>query len=259
VLVAGGVMAGVAVAATPGSSDPGQLAGREAAVAAAADHQGGTARSGRPDRRGAPRHAADPAAGSTSAKRARQDVSSQHGTGSQHGTSGQHGTRVSKPAPARSSPPHPTAPARPYLVYDSVEPGTIPAGQQIATYADGPYAISPSQLPGRTNVLWIDVFGTDPAASVLDVEPGCATPAVAAVWTQQRLTQYPNATAILYTMLDEWPQVQAAVAALPASMQSRIRWWIANPTGYPHVVPGSSATQWYWGPSYDISTALPGF
>jgi hypothetical protein len=24
-------------------------------------------------------------------------------------------------------------------------------------------------------------------------------------------------------------------------------------------VPGASATQWYWGSSYDISTAQPGF
>jgi hypothetical protein len=24
-------------------------------------------------------------------------------------------------------------------------------------------------------------------------------------------------------------------------------------------VPGASATQWYWGPNYDISTANPGF
>ncbi len=38
-------------------------------------------------------------------------------------------------------------------------------------------------------------------------------------------------------------------------MQARIRWWIANPTGYPHLVPGSDATQWYWGSSVDISTA----
>ena len=47
--------------------------------------------------------------------------------------------------------------------------------------------------------------------------------------------------------------------ALPHQMQSRIRWWIADPTGVPHIVPGSSATQWYWGSSYDITTAAPRF
>jgi len=53
--------------------------------------------------------------------------------------------------------------------------------------------------------------------------------------------------------------VRAAVASFPAQMRARIHWWIANPTGRPHLVPGSDATQWYWGPSYDISTASPGF
>jgi hypothetical protein len=60
-------------------------------------------------------------------------------------------------------------------------------------------------------------------------------------------------------MRSEWSAVKSAVAALPASMQSHVRWWIADPTGVPHVVPGSSATQWYWGSNYDITTATPSF
>ena len=60
-------------------------------------------------------------------------------------------------------------------------------------------------------------------------------------------------------MRSEWPAVQAAVATLPTRMRSRVRWWIADPTGYPHLVPGSDATQWYWGPRYDITTATPRF
>ena len=31
----------------------------------------------------------------------------------------------------------------------------------------------------------------------------------------------------------------------------------ANPTGVDHIVPGASATQWYWGTNVDISTASP--
>ena len=42
-------------------------------------------------------------------------------------------------------------------------------------------------------------------------------------------------------------------------MQSKVRYWIADPTGVPHVVAGASATQWYWGNSYDITTANPNF
>ena len=108
-------------------------------------------------------------------------------------------------------------------------------------------------------MLWIDTNGSDPAANVLDVEPGDATPAGAAQWVQQRLSAQPHAVAIVYTMMSDWQQVKDNVAALPASMQSNVRYWIADPTGVPHMVPGASATQWYWGNSYDITTANPNF
>jgi hypothetical protein len=108
-------------------------------------------------------------------------------------------------------------------------------------------------------VLWIDAIGADPGASALDVEPGDATPSGAASWAWHRLSANRNAVAVIYTMRSEWPTVQAAVATLPARMRSRIRWWIADPTGHPHIVPGANATQWYWGPRYDITTANSGF
>jgi hypothetical protein len=161
-----------------------------------------------------------------------------------------------QPAPAHHAPPAP--PAQPYQFYDSVTPSAIPSGHEIATYADGPFAVSPSQVAGQ-KVLWIDTNGSDPSANVLDVEPGDATPSQAATWTQQKLSADPNATAIIYTMQSEWPATQSAIGTLPSWMQSHVRWWIANPTGYPNMVPGANATQWYWGPNYDISTANPGF
>jgi hypothetical protein len=161
--------------------------------------------------------------------------------------------------PATAAPVQPATPAQPYLIYDSVEPETIPSGPMIATYATGNDPTAPADVAGR-QVMWIDVTGTDYGASALDVEPGNVGPAQAAVWALNRLTLYPDAIAHIYTFLDEWPAVQAAVAAtVPPSMQSRIRWWIADPTGVPHMVPGAQATQWYWGPTYDISTAMPGF
>jgi hypothetical protein len=94
---------------------------------------------------------------------------------------------------------------------------------------------------------------------VLDIEPGDATPAGAAIWVAQKLGQDPSARARLYTMRAEWPAVQAAISTLPSWMQARVRYWIADPTGVAHMVPGANATQWYWGNSYDISTANPGF
>jgi hypothetical protein len=150
-------------------------------------------------------------------------------------------------------------PARPYEIYDSVTPSAIPSGHEEATYADGPFAVSPSAMAGK-KVLWIDTNGSDPRANALDVEPGDVTPAAAGSWAAQKLHADPSGQAIIYTMKSDWSAAQAAVrSAVPASEQSHVRWWIDDPTGVPHVVPGSSATQWYWGSNYDISTATPGF
>ncbi len=148
--------------------------------------------------------------------------------------------------------------ARPYLIYDSVTPGAIPAHHLVATYATGGYAVPASQVVGR-QVLWIDTNGSDPHASALDIEPGDATPVMAANWVRAKLSADPHALARLYTMQSEWPAVQAAVATLPGHMRSQVRYWIADPTGVPHMVPGASATQWYWGSHYDITTATPHF
>jgi hypothetical protein len=192
------------------------------------------------------------------------------------------GTRRSAPAP-RHSPAATAAPAQvtthprhhqaapraqaaaaqaqpqPYLIYDSVNPQAIPGDPVIATYADGPNPDPPSAVAAFSHVLWIDIDASDPQANALDIEPGCASPSQAAGWVSARLNADPSGVAILYTMISEWPTVQADVSSLPSWMQSRIRWWIADPTGSPHIVPGSQATQWYWGQNYDISTALPSF
>ena len=172
--------------------------------------------------------------------------------------------RTAPPATERTAVaarPRHAQPARhvgPYIFYDSVTPAAIPPHHLIATYATGPYAVPAAQVAGR-RVLWIDTIGSDPRASALDIEPTDATPVVAANWARAKLTADPHSLALLYTNISEWPAVQAAVATLPAQMRSHIRWWIADPTGYAHIVPGADATQWYWGSSYDISSATPRF
>ena len=143
------------------------------------------------------------------------------------------------------------------MIYDSVTPTAIPRGKIVATYATGPYAAR-SGMAGRNHVLWIDVNGSDAHANALDVEPGDVTPTGAAGWAARKLTMDHNATPIIYTMRSEWPATIAAVNSLPRWMHSHVRWWIADPTGYPHLGPGSSATQWYWGSKWDISLAKPG-
>lgn len=192
--------------------------------------------------------------------------SARHGEGRDRtgGASSQPTAAPSQSAtPSQSAAPSQPAAApapQPYQFYDSVTPSAIPSSSQaVAVYADGNYAASPSQVGHRGLVLWIDTNGSDPNADVLDVEPGDATPTQAATWVAQKLDASPNSVAIVYTMQSEWPAVQAAINALPWWMPSHTRYWIADPTGVPHVVPGSQATQWYWGQNYDISTALPNF
>jgi hypothetical protein len=157
-----------------------------------------------------------------------------------------------------ASPSQPAPPEQPLQFYDSITPAAIPAGNVIATYATGKYTVPAAAVAGRPTI-WIDCWATDPGASVLDIEPGDATPGMAATWVAQKLGKDPSARARLYTMRAEWPAVQAAISTLPSWMQAHVRYWIADPTGVPHMVPGANATQWYWGQNYDISTANPGF
>jgi hypothetical protein len=170
---------------------------------------------------------------------------------------------AAKAAPARHVAPAkahalPAKPVKPYLIYDSVTPSQIPAHHEIATYATGGFAVPAANVAGK-HVLWIDTNGSDPHAQALDVEPGDATPALAANWAQHKLNDQPGSVAHIYTMISEWPAVKAAVSHLPGWMHSHIRWWIADPTGVAHIVPGAQATQWYWGKNFDITTAKPSF
>ena len=137
-------------------------------------------------------------------------------------------------------------------------PSALPSDKAAAVYANGAYAASASQVAHHSHsVLWIDTNGSNPNANVLDVEPGDATPAGAAAWVHQRLSSHPHDVAIVYTMKSAWGDVKDNVGHLPSWMQSKVRYWIADPTGNDHIVPGSDATQWYWGNSVDITTASP--
>jgi len=152
-----------------------------------------------------------------------------------------------------------TAASGPTTIYDSTNPSAIPAGQHVATYSDGAFQAPASSVAGRGNVLWIDTNGTNTHASALDVEPGDATPAGAAHWVNAKLTASPRTDAIVYTFKSDWSSVQHQINNLPTWEQAHVKYWIADPTGTPHNVPGAAATQWYWGTNYDITQATPGF
>jgi hypothetical protein len=249
---AAAALAGVVIAVTAGSTPTSAVASPDAAGHASV-HASGSAPSPAPsghDSTPAPK----PSTPSTPAKPAKPSTPA---------TPAKQAPAKKAPAhkaPAKPKPPvHHRAARKPYLIYDSVTPGSIPAHHAIAAYATGNYAAPRSAMAGRKTVFWIDTTGTDHGASALDVEPGDATPSLAASWAWHRLHNDPHVLARIYTNRSEWAAVKAAVARLSPSMRSQIRWWIADPTGYAHVVPGSAATQWYWGNNYDITTATPRF
>lgn len=167
--------------------------------------------------------------------------------------------KAAAPPPAAPAPKPKPKPAKPFTLYDSTKPGNIPSGDSVAVYANGHYQASWDSVTGRHKVLWIDTNGGNAGCDVLDVEPGDASPATAASWVQARERQEPGSIAIVYTMRSEWSAVKSAINALPDSVKSHVRYWIADPTGHPHIVPGSSATQWSWGSGYDTTEALPDF
>lgn len=150
------------------------------------------------------------------------------------------------------------SPAQP--IYDSANPAGIPPGHAaVAVYATGVYAAQPSQVAGR-RVLWIDSQASDPSANVLDIENGDASPSNVPSWVTQHVAADKHAPAILYSSVGMWPAVKAAVSSLPKYDQNHVKYWIAQPTGSPHIVPGSQATQYLWvGNSYDKSWATSGF
>ncbi|HEX9040963.1 MAG TPA: hypothetical protein VF838_08020 [Trebonia sp.] len=133
----------------------------------------------------------------------------------------------------------------------------VPHGKIAAVCANGAAAASGNQVAHQKSVLWIGTDGSNPGATVLDVEPGDATPHGAAVWVQQRLSKPPSSVATAYTMRSSWQAVKDNVAHLPKWQQDKVRYWIADPTGVQHMVPGADATQWYWGANIDISVANP--
>ena len=144
-------------------------------------------------------------------------------------------------------------------MFDSTQPGAIP-GDFAALYRNGRFAATPAQAARFFYVLWIDVLATDPGdASILDIETGDATPASVRPWCEARQQAHPFSVDRLYCDLSTWPAVKAEVAQLSEAGRARVRYWIANPTGQPHLVPGSDATQYLWTQGWDESAYGPGW
>ena len=141
--------------------------------------------------------------------------------------------------------------SRSYLIYAPVTPAAIPAHQKVATDANGRSAFSADPPRARA----VDRHQREqPRGLGLDVEPGDATPSTAASWALHMLSGGPH-------LHDGFGVAERAGrrGKLPSPIHSHVRRRIADPAGGPHIVPGSSATQWYWGSKYHVSTVPSDF
>jgi hypothetical protein len=144
-------------------------------------------------------------------------------------------------------------------MYDSTQPWLIPtSAEYIAVYANGLYKADPASVQQRfpkARVFSIDVLNTDPGGcGIADVENGDMKPGDIPSWVDRRLTKRPDVLCRVYCNKSTWPSVKSEVAKLPQDKRDTVRYWIADPTGQGHMVPGADATQWYWGEDWDEST-----
>lgn len=144
-------------------------------------------------------------------------------------------------------------------MYDSTRPELIPGGAEyLAIYANGDYAADRDQVqatrPGA-RIFTIDVLGSDPAASIKDIENYDLQPEDIPRVVSDRFDAYPDGLTRLYCNLSTWSVARVYARRLSPRVRRTIRWWIANPTNpaYAHFVPGSNATQYSWGTDWDLS------
>lgn len=143
-------------------------------------------------------------------------------------------------------------------MYDSTQPALIPAtAEYVAIYANGEYAAGHHSVQHRfpkAKVFNIDVMNTDPGGcGIADVEHGDMKPSDIPGWVDQRLAKHPGVLCRVYCNQSTWPAVKSEVAKLPPDKRDAVRYWIADPTGSEHSLPGADATQWYWGDDWDES------
>lgn len=145
-------------------------------------------------------------------------------------------------------------------MYDSVQWQLIPRNAlYIAVYSNGQFAADTGEVAKtfpNARIYAIDVNGTDPDASIKDVETGDISVDNLPQVIERRFAAHPDAKCRVYCNLSTWPSVKQVIAAgVNTQNLDQIYYWIANPTfpPFPHFVPGSNATQYAFGDKYDTS------
>jgi hypothetical protein len=139
-------------------------------------------------------------------------------------------------------------------ICDAVQIAALPPCAAYLAYVDGryrTYSALHAKYPTAT-ILTVSTTGQT-AADILDVEPGNAQPPRARLWVTSGLGSAMGD--IIYSDRADYPRLQKALAGLSW------KWYAADPTGAPHIVPGSIATQYAWprhgSPgNYDISLSV---
>lgn len=143
-------------------------------------------------------------------------------------------------------------------MYDSVEWSLIPRNAgYLAVYSNGQFAADIGEVSAsfpKARIYLIDVTGSNPDASIKDVETGDMRVSGLADAIGARLEAHPASLVRVYCNLSTLPSVRDVIAnSVHPNQRSQLRSWIANPTGLPHFVPGSNATQYKFGDEYDTS------
>lgn len=148
----------------------------------------------------------------------------------------------------------------PDTMYDAVNWSAIPRGAlYIAVYANGLDAADTGEVAAsfpKARIYMIDVLGTDPGASIKDVEKGDINPDNVHEAVNMRFEAHPDSLCRVYVNLSNWSATRANINAnVSAENKLKVRWWVANPTfpPTPHFVPGSNATQYAFGTEFDTS------
>jgi hypothetical protein len=140
-------------------------------------------------------------------------------------------------------------------LHDSTTAGDIPAGaQMVGGYVDGRYAwdsASWARFPNAVHVP-IAVFASTNNGIVLDVEPGCATPAEAPGWVQMR-----RAAGIDPSVYCNQSALGTVQAAFNAAGVAQPHYWVAHYDNVVDIPAGTVAKQYINDPTsgghYDLS------
>ncbi|HKS45686.1 MAG TPA: hypothetical protein VJT49_11350 [Amycolatopsis sp.] len=128
------------------------------------------------------------------------------------------------------------------IMYDSVDPGAIPADARlVAGYVNGRWkwpVTGWARFPDAVKVTIATQASVDDGV-VLDVEPGAASPAEALGWVRRRRAAGVDPT--VYCNLTSWPVVRAAFTSAGVAQP---HYWVARYDNVPAIPAGAVAKQY---------------